>query len=148
MAYEHMVDKLSGKVDRTRSDVKKIAVMISNQAAESIPNQVDGSPTPTPTPSPTRSSIPLHPRWEDYEKIQHWDGKAWNTIHHPKKGSKAEQGANPKNVLFWEDENGDVIPLDERKVVTQDARAIWQEMHNKGRHLDSLTNLGWDIRDH
>jgi hypothetical protein len=149
MAYEHMVDKLSGKVDRTRSDVKKIAVMISTQAAESVPNQVEGSPTPTPTPtpSPTHSSIPLHPRREDYEKVQHWDGKAWNAIRHPKKGSKAERGANPKNVLFWEDENGDVIPPDERKVITQDARAIWQEMHDKGKRLDSLTNLGWDVRD-
>ena len=138
-AYKFLVEKLSHKVDRTRSDVKKIAKRIPDHEA---------SPTPS-TESVAEaefSDIPLHPRQEDYPAIEHWTPEKWRALRHPPKGTTPQVESGKINTLFWEDPSGNVIPPLQRQRVTQDQRSIWQDMHEKGKRLGCITKIGWDVR--
>ena len=151
MAYDHLVDKMAHKIDRTRSDIKKIADRFPDPADAPVrptpdPANLSVSSTPTPEPTADYSGIPLFPRREDYLDINHWTPDAWKAIQHPKKGDPTYQGPVPVNVLFWEDEFGNIIPPSRRKRVTRDLKVIWQDMHDKGRRLDCITKMGWETR--
>ena len=142
-AYNYLVDNLSHKVDKTRSDVKKIARNFSGKATSS-------SPTPSPADPITEteySTIPLHPRRDNFPLLNHWSPEKWNALRHPKKGTVPPRGLEAINVLFWEDPSGKLIPPSRRPYVTKDMRSIWQEMHDKGKRLDILTKIGWEVRE-
>jgi hypothetical protein len=128
--YNHLTDKLVDKIDRTRSDVKKIAANILNRASE-----------PTQGPA-VEAAIPFHPRREDYPLVKHWTSGIWKSMRHPKKGTKPERGEDPTLCLFWEDALGQVISLDRRRSVLRTLRTFWQGTHNKGVPVNTLTNIG------
>lgn len=143
MAYEYLVEKLSNKINQTQSDVEKIA--------NKFPDDVYSSPSPTATPLPDFMSatdyslIPLNPLKAHFPLINHWDPVEWTALRHPKNGSTSPKGPEPIIVQFWEGPDGNVIPHAQRPQVTRDARAIWQDMHEKGKRLDTLTKIGWDL---
>ena len=139
MAYQYLVEKLGDKIERTRSDVKKIA----NKFLDHVPSP----PNTTPSPESEPSTIPLHPSKDDYPLIEHWEPTAWNALRHTKKGSSSPQVADSINTLFWEDGNGGLIPSSRRSRVTRDLRAIWQDLLEKGKRLDCISKIGWEVRE-
>lgn len=104
------------------------------------------TPSPTSIPETDYALIPLHPIRANFPWIEHWDPGEWSTLRHQKKGSSPPpKGLEPVSVQFWEGPDGKVIPSKQRLRVTRDARAIWQDMHEKGKHLDTLTKIGMDV---
>ena len=140
-AYEHVIGTLSHKMDKTRSDVKKIAKKLLDHAAI--------SPSPSPSlesaPGADYSMIPLEPRRDQFLNIKHWTPETWMALRHRKKDGTS-QSISDINTLFWEDQNGNPIPPSQRPRVTRDMRAIWQDMYDNGKHLDSASRIGWEVR--
>lgn len=141
--YSMVVETLSHKIDRTRSDIKKIA--------NGTPDHKAASPSPTPSPESALvaefSAIPLHPCREDFYLIRHWTPETWNALQHPKQGSVPQQHMDSVSILFWEDPSGNLIPHSRRSRVTRDLRSIWQDMHDKGKRLDCISKIGWEVRE-
>ena len=146
MAYEHLVKKLSHKIEETRSDVKKISDKMIDRAASSSPDPTPPSEAES-APEAEYATIPLHPHRENFTLINHWMPETWSALRHSKKGTLLQQGPDPINVLFWEDDAGNVIPPSRRLRVTRDARSIWQDMHDKGKRLGPLSKVGWEVRE-
>ena len=151
MAYNYLVDKMAHKIDRTRSDIKKITDRLpdpTDTSARPTPDPANNSTSSTPAPESMAeySGIPLFPRQEDYLDINHWTPDTWKAVRHPKKGDPIYQGLDPVNVLFWEDKFWNIIPPSRRKRVTRDLKVIWQDMHDRGKCLDCTTKMGWETR--
>ena len=151
--YNHLVEKLAGKIDRTRSDVKKIAASLPHQTPGPVPVQ-QTSRTPTPLSPQRKEAIPLSPRREDYPLVKHWTPEAWQAIRHPKKGSTIPKPTTPSSSqendsilsLFCEDEFGRTISDTRWKAANASIQVFWQGKHENGVVLRSLTNVGWDLR--
>lgn len=146
MAYQYLVEQLSDKVDRTRSDVKKIA--------KALPDHTPGSPDPAwsrgTTPGGDYSWIPLHPQEDQFPNIAHWRSGPWNALRHAKEKTLCpgeSLASSGTNVKFWEDPEGNVIPPDQRAVVTSNMRAIWKEMYNDKKELGPKTKISWKVRE-
>ena len=99
MAYKHLVEKLSHKIEETKSDIKKISDKM-------IDHTTPSSPDPTPlsevesAPEAGYVTIPLHPHRADFPFINHWTLETWTGLRHSKKGTLLQQGPDPINVLF------------------------------------------------
>jgi len=162
-AYKYLVDKLASRIDRTRSDMKKLTVNIGPSPTGPSCTAKDTEPTPTGS-SPTRSShaaedtkptpdtgtiIPQSPQREHYLLVRHWEQDSYNTIRHPKKGTPTNKTDDPLTCLFMEDEFGKVVSPAIRRRVSKDIKAFWQEQYKKGKgsQLNSLTHIGRDMRD-
>ena len=148
MTYQYLIETMGHKIDKTRSDIKKIA----NNLPEHAPS---GSRSASPTPSTSLepvlgagySTIPLYPRQEDYLGIKHWTSETWIALQHPKGGIvMSEQTTDAINIQFWEDELGNRIPRFHQKRVTSTMRSIWQDMYDRGNRLGPFMTMGWDIR--
>ena len=143
MAYQYLVEKLGDKIERTRSDVKKIA----NKISDHVFSSPDTTPSPEAVPGADSSSaIPPNPSRENFPLIEHWEPDAWIALRHSKKGSPL-QGVDSINVQFWEDGTGGLIPPSRRSRVTRDLRSIWQDLLEKGKRLDCISKIGWEVRE-
>lgn len=141
MMYNHLVEKLANKIDRTRSDIKKIAANMPRQT----PGPVEEMDHMT-TPSQASPTIPSSLKKKDFPKVKHWTPDTWRTLRHRKGDTRLEQATGvPTLCQFWEDELGEIIPSARRGAVTRAAQAFWQQKHNAGVRLDTLTNIGLDL---
>jgi len=139
--YNHLVEKLANKIDRTRLDIKKIAANMPPQTPGPV-EQTDHMATPFQA-TPTILS-PLQRK--DFPKVKHWTPDLWSPLRHHKGNTTPERDTGvPTICLFWEDESGEIIPSARRGAVTRAARSFWQQKHEKGVRLDTLTNIGWDL---
>ena len=147
--YNHLVEKLANKIDRTRSDIKKIAANIPRQT----PGPVEGTDymaTPSQASpkicSETSPMIPSPLQRKDFPRVKHWTPDIWSTLRHPKGDTTPERVKGvPTICQFWEDESGEIIPSARRGAVTRSLRSFWQQKHNEGVRVDTLTNIGWDL---
>jgi hypothetical protein len=145
-AYEQLLGTLSGKIDRTRSDVKKIAGRISGGSA------ISPGSSPSPAPVGEYSNIPLHPHPDDYPKVKHWTSDRFTKLRHTKRENIPEDLEDPVNAQFYEEPSGKIIPLFRRLRIRGDAKAILQGMLDRGVQLKPVTDVAWEprqeFRDH
>ena len=103
------MNKLAGKIDRTRADIKKLANGATgtgqSHAAESAES------TPEPAPATQDTAIPLFPRKEDFKNVEHWTPEKFIAIRHQKAGTTPERGDEPTSCQYMEDKAGNPIPL-------------------------------------
>ena len=147
MSHDLLVDKLAGRIDRTRADIKKLVTDIGTSNSTGTSDSTGTSRSiETPGAPQTDAIIPPSPRREDYKLVKHWTQDAYNKIRHPKRGISPDKGEDATTAVYLEDQFGNVLPITTRRQITKDIKAFWQGKYDKGEHLDNITNMGWDIR--
>ena len=141
-----VVDKLVGRIDRTRDDIKTLMAKIgSADAAEAASRNS--------TPKVLGGPIPLNPDRADYgDRLNHWTPTKYNMDRHKKRGTTSGNNSptkakSPVTSEFMEDEFGNIFPPSKRREVSKDAKAFWQWKHQEKVRLDKLPNIDWELRD-
>ena len=142
-SHQELIRSLSHKIDRVRSDIKKIAVKISDGSAI-LP---ESSPSPTSIRGGEYSDIPLNPRKEDYKKINHWTSDTWTKWRHCKREDLPQDISGPITAQYFEDPSGKIISSSHRAQVKKDAKSIIQGMHNRNIPLGPIRSVSFDVRD-
>jgi len=133
MAYDNLVHRLSDKID----NLTRLAG--SQHPLEGAPARAADSPAGSP--GPQYADIPLFPIEADYPHLNRWGQKDYSALRHGKK-IKVDDN-NPTLTIFWELPNGNILPPERRKAVTNDLRAWWQQEYEDGIQLKPIMDMGW-----
>jgi hypothetical protein len=128
-SYDRLLDRLSGKIDKTRGDVKNMMKHMSIKTVGSAIPRVETSDTP------------LNPRKEDYPKLKYWTRKPWSAV---RRKDVANDSDCPTFSLFMEDEFGSWVSEGMRAAVLNDAASFWLDMISAGEMPKTFGHTGLD----
>jgi len=130
-AYNTLVGDLSGTIDETKDEVRKMVHHISTNFTGRIP----GVET---------VGIPLNPKRLNYKRVRYWNFDPWQAI---RNRSKVKDSDSPILSLFFEDEFGELVSDEVKDEIRGDLYAYWTDMLNAKVIPGAYKSMGFERKE-
>lgn len=129
------MEKVSDKIDDTRSSVDKLSDKISARVAGPLPGGTEPS---------RRVDIPLNPVKEDWPLVNWWYKSPYLQR---RSGAVKNTTSIPTLSTFIEDERGQPVDNEVRDTLFKDMRGFWNDRKDKNPPLTNWGNTGAEVSE-